>query len=295
MGNLKLGVKLVGGFLLCAAITLVVGLVGLMGISGLTKSLTQVTEVDLPAVRDLQAIKIAGESVRVAQRTLNVPGLSEKDRKRQYENIANLRESYRKSWEEYEKLPKSPEAEKLWREFVPAWQEWVKVNNETFDLAREWDKSDIDDPDALENKLAQFRGDHYKLLTDAESLVLFGTPLSGGDDSTKCNFGRWLDAEGRDIANPVFRKTLTEVRAIHDKLHQSVGRLKELAARNAPREEQAAIVRADLLPAVAATMGHFATLSQEVARVSAICAKMRVASMETVRSKQVRCFELLDS
>jgi methyl-accepting chemotaxis protein len=294
MGNLKLGVKLVGGFLICAAITLAVGLVGLMGISGLTKSLNTVTDVNLPSVRDLQSIKIAGESVRVAQRTLNVPGLSAKDRQRQYDNIASLRDSYRKAWDEYEGLPKSPEAERIWREFVPAWQEWVKVNNDTFDLAREWDKSDIDDPDALEKQFAKFRGDHYKLLADAQALAFSGTPLTGGDDATQCNFGKWLDGEGRDIANPVFKKTLAELHGIHDKLHRAVGKLKELAAKNAPREELAAVVRTDITPAVDTTIAHFNTLSQEIARVSAICEKMRIETMVTVRPKQIRCFELLD-
>ncbi|WP_428559347.1 MAG: HAMP domain-containing methyl-accepting chemotaxis protein [Solidesulfovibrio sp. DCME] len=294
MGNLKLGVKLVGGFLVCAAITLIVGLVGLGGLSSVSRELTTVTDVTMPAVRDLQSIKIAGESVRVAQRSLLIPGLDPKDRARQFDNIANLRGAYRKAWDEYDALPKTAQAERLWREFGPAWQEWVKINNETFDLAREWDKSDIDDPDALATKLAQYRGDHYKLLSDVDALILYGAPLAGGDDPAKCSFGQWLDTEGRDIANPVFKKTLADIRTIHDRLHQAVGKIKELVAKNAPREELANILRADVAPAVAATIGHFATLSEEVARVSAVCSKMRQVAMVTVRDKQIRCFDLLD-
>ncbi|MEA4857999.1 MAG: methyl-accepting chemotaxis protein [Solidesulfovibrio sp.] len=294
MGDLKLGVKLVGGFLVCAAITLVVGLVGLRGLSGVSRELTTVTDVAMPAVRDLQLIKIAGESVRVAQRTLLVPGLDSKDRARQFENIVNLRERYRQAWDEYDKLPKTPQAEGLWREFEPAWQEWVKINNGIFELAREWDKSDIDDPDALAAKIAQFRGDHYKLMSDAEALVLYGAPLPGGDDPTQCAFGRWLDTEGRDIANPTFKKTLADIRAIHDRLHATVAKIKDLVAKNAPREELAAVLRADVAPAVAATIGHFATLSEEVARVSALCSRIRHEAMVTVRDKQIRCFDLLD-
>ena len=58
-----------------AAITLVVGLVGLAGLSTVSHQLSSVTDVDMPTVRDLQLIKIAGESIRVAQRTLLVPGV----------------------------------------------------------------------------------------------------------------------------------------------------------------------------------------------------------------------------
>jgi methyl-accepting chemotaxis protein len=294
MGDLKLGVKLVGSYLVCAAITLVVGLVALSGLTTVASRLTTVTEVDLPAVRDLQLIKIAGESVRVAQRTLLVPGLDPKDRQRQFDNIANLRQSYRVSWDEYEKLPKSAEAERLWREFGPAWQEWVKINNDIFDMARQWDASDLDDPNALRRNLAQFRGDHYKLLNDALSMALFGTPIVGGDDPAKCGFGQWLEGEGKDIANPVFRKTLQELRSIHEKLHQGVARLKERAGRHATREELLEVVRLEIQPAVDQTISLFGILSDEVARIEAVCAKMRQEAMVTVREKQLRCFDLLD-
>jgi len=294
MRNLKLGVKLIGGFLLSAAITLVVGLVGLAGLSTVSKQLSSVTDVDMPTVRDLQLIKIAGESIRVAQRTLLVPGVPEKDRKRQYDNIARIRDSYHEAWNEYEKLPKSDEAKRLWQEFVPAWQEWVKINNETFDAAREWDKSDLGDPDVLSGKIAKFRGDHYKLLSDVWALALSGAPLTGGDDAAACTFGQWLDSEGRDIKNPVFRKNLAAIQPVHEELHRAVAKLKALAARNAPREEQIALVQHDVIPAVEKTMSHFAAMGEEVARIEAVYTNMRQQAMVTTRDKQIRCFKLLD-
>ena len=294
MRNFKLGFKLVAGFLLSAAITLAVGLVGLAGLSAVSGQLAAVTDVDMPAVRDLQAIKIAGESIRVAQRTLMIPGLAPSDRKLPYERIASLRTSYRADWDEYEKLPKSDEAQRLWREFVPAWQEWVKVNNETFDAARQWDASGISDPAALGREIARFRGDHYKLLDDASALALSGTPFPGGDAPDKCAFGQWLDTQGRDIDNPVFKKTLAAIRPVHDGLHHAVARLKELAAQNAPREQLIDIARKEIRPAVDRTVAQFDTLSGELARIEAIAAQMRLEAMTIARDKQTRCFELLD-
>jgi len=294
MRNLKLGVKLIGGFLICAAITLLVGIVGLIGLSTVSSHLTTVTEVNLPAVRDLQHLKIAGESVRVAQRTLLAPGLDPKDRKRQYDNVASLRDNYRTSWDEYEKLPKTPEAERLWRELAPAWQEWIKINNSTFEMARQWDASDIRDPHALRQLLERFRGDHYKLLDDALQLALYGKALTGGDDAAKCGFGQWSDGEGREIANPVFRKALQEIRPWHEKLHRSVLRLKDLAGKNAPREEMLQLIRSDMQEPVEQTVALFNAMSEEVARIEALYAKMREVAMVTVREKQVLCFNILD-
>jgi methyl-accepting chemotaxis protein len=294
MRNLKLKVKLVGGFLITAAITLVVGMVGLLGLSNVTSHLLQITEVDLPAVRDLQHLKIAGESVRVAQRTLLVPGLDPKDRSRQFEIVAAVRDSYRKSWDEYEKLPKSPEAERLWKELVPAWQEWIKINNQIFEMARQWDKTDIDDPNDLRQKLERFRGDHFKLLGDALTLALYGQTFVGGDDSEKCGFGQWLSGAGKDIANPVFKKALQEIRPWHDRLHQGIARLKGLVGQNASRDALLRVVHDEIQESVDKSVALFQVMSDEVARVETICARMRQDAMVTVRDKQVRCFDLLD-
>ncbi|OLN25293.1 Methyl-accepting chemotaxis protein I (serine chemoreceptor protein) [Desulfovibrio sp. DV] len=294
MRNLKLGVKLVGGFLITAVITLIVGLVGLSGLNTVTDHLQTVTDVNLPSVRDLQAIKIAGEAVRVAQRSLLIPGLDAKDRQRQYDNIAKLRDSYRNSWDEYEKLPKSAEAERLWREFVPAWQEWVKINNTTFDLARQWDKSDIADPSALRQQIDLFRGDHFKLLSDAYNLALNGKPLAGGDNAEQCNFGKWLGSTGRAITNPAFKKAIADLLPVHEKLHHGVARLKEQAAKNASREELLGTLRTEIHDPVEQTITQFAIMNQEVARIEDIYSQMRQDAMVTVRDKQIRCFDLLD-
>ncbi|MFP5259574.1 MAG: methyl-accepting chemotaxis protein [Acidobacteriota bacterium] len=294
MRNMKLGVKLVGGFLITAGITLIVGLVGLSGLATVTDHLKQIADVNLPAVRDLQHIKISGETIRVAQRSLLVPGLSPKDRARQYDNIAKVRDNYRKSWDGYDKLPKSPEAERLWREFGPTWQEWVKFNNESFELARQWDKSGIEDPSALRQKIDQFRGDHYKLLSDAYALALSGKSLAGGDNPEQCHFGQWLAATGRDINNPVFKKALADLRPVHEKLHRGVARLKELVAQNAPREELLNVIRTEIHAPVEQTVAQYVILNDEVARVETIYSKMRQVAMETVLDKQRRCFELLD-
>jgi methyl-accepting chemotaxis protein len=294
MRNLKLGVKLVGGFLLCAAITLIVGLVGLSGLSAVSSHLTTVTDVNLPAIRDLQIIKISGESIRVAQRTLLVPGLGSKDRQRQFENISKLRTSYRKAWDEYDKLPKSEEAARLWHDLIPAWQEWGKTNDEIFELAHEWEKSDIEDPSSMHQKLDRFRGDHYKLLNEAQELVLYGKTFSGGDDPTGCAFGKWLGDEGRDVTNPIFKEALQEIRPFHEKLHQGVVHLKDLAAKGASREELAKMAQAEIQEPVEKTIALFNRMADEMSRVDAICAKMRHEAMVTVREKQERCFELLD-
>ena len=295
MGNLKLGVKLVGGFLICAAITLIVGVVALTSLSSVTAQMIRLADVRLPAVRDLQHIKITGESIRVAQRTLLTPGLDPKDRQRQLENVATLRNNYGKAWDEYDKLPKSAEEERLWRELGPAWRDWVQGNNESFEMARQWDASGIRDPSAMRMQLERFRADHTKLLADALAFATFGKEFAGGDNAGACNFGQWINNEGRDIANPVFRKGIADIIPLHEKLHHGVARLRELAGRGASRDELLQLLRADIQPPVERFLELFGQLTAEVGRVEAIYARLREQAMVGVREKQIRAFDILDT
>ena len=204
MKDYKLGVKLVCGFLVCAAITLGVGLVSLWGLTTIGEQLNMVAGINLPAVRDLLHIKISGESIRVAQRTLLVPSLTSKDRSRQFENIEALRTSYRQSWQEYDGLPKSSEEERLWKDVAAAWQQWAAGNNESFDLARSWDKTGINDPHATRSQVERFRGDILKIANEATASALFATPHSF-DVSVFKAFDAWMDSSGRAIENPVYK------------------------------------------------------------------------------------------
>jgi methyl-accepting chemotaxis protein len=163
-----------------------------------------------------------------------------------------------------------------------------------FELARQWEQSGIDDPSAMRQKLDRFRGDHYKLLTNVQDLILYGKPFQGGDDAAACGFGKWLHGDGRNVTNPVFRKALLEIGPIHDKLHQGVDRIKKLAARGASREEMAKLALDEIQKPVEQTIALFNLMADEMARVEAICAKMRHEAMQTVREKQEKCFALLD-
>ena len=126
------------------------------------------------------------------------------------------------------------------------------------------------------------------------ALAAFGKDFPGGDNATACRFGRWLGEEGRDIANPIFRKVLQEITPWHEKLHHGVGHLRELAGRGASREDLLQVVRTEIAPPVEQFMSLSGQLTAEVGRIDAIYAKLREQAMVGVREQQVRAFDLLD-
>ncbi|MFN2267203.1 MAG: MCP four helix bundle domain-containing protein [Desulfonatronovibrio sp.] len=132
MKNIKLGVKLLGGFIIVAMIVLIVGFFGWRGANNLTGHIEEIGEVRLPSIDSLREVEKEFETVRVAIRTLLSPQLTLEDRQRQYDNIAAARPKYQHALEVFEPLPQTSEEEAIWREFNPSLQALAEVNNKFF-------------------------------------------------------------------------------------------------------------------------------------------------------------------
>jgi methyl-accepting chemotaxis protein len=293
MKNIKLGVKLVGGFIFVALITLVVGVIGLTSISDMNGLINHFNKKILPTVETLLTIQSAGETIRVSQRTLLIQNLDLATRDRQYANVQTVRDGYRKLWDKYDAMPKSPEEERLWKEFQTAWNDWAKLNTETFDLSKTFDAAGILAPTELRRKLQLFRGDHYKLMNSLDDLMLINEHFEGGGDPTKCNFGKWLLEKSHEIKNPAFQKALDEIRPVHEKFHQGVGEIKAMVDRGEPMPMILEVYKNQTMASVDKTFELFRDLTGQVEKSEAIYDKMHEMTMVDAREKQVKALDLL--
>jgi len=140
MINMKLSTKLLGGFIFVAIITLAVGYVGWSGVAKINVSLGKIAEESLPGVQHLITIQKNLETLRAAQNALLNPKFEGAQRQEQLNQVAQAREGYVKSWEAYEKIPKSSDAVKTWEQLKQTIEVWRKENNEFFNLTKELDK-----------------------------------------------------------------------------------------------------------------------------------------------------------
>ena len=85
-----------------------VGMAGYMGIHKLGVHVDKVGNVELPSVKDLLDIKIGGEQIKTAQRTLFNFDTDPPTRQRQEGNISKAQENYEAAWKAYELLPQNP-------------------------------------------------------------------------------------------------------------------------------------------------------------------------------------------
>ncbi|MFZ5828872.1 MAG: HAMP domain-containing methyl-accepting chemotaxis protein, partial [Planctomycetota bacterium] len=132
--------KLVGSFVVVAAIAALVGTVGYWSVNALSRDVTDIGLVRLPGVESVLRIQRGAEQVKAAQRSLLNLDLSLAERKRQYDEIASARDDYGTAWKRYEALPHTAEESALWKHFGPAWQAWREDNNAFFELSAEIDK-----------------------------------------------------------------------------------------------------------------------------------------------------------
>ena len=117
--------KIITGFSTAIAISLLVGWIGYRAIGSLSSQVYEVGSVRLASLAAIKEIEVALEQIKAAQRTLLNLDVDHATRIRQYEMVARAKAAYENAWSSYEALPKNPQEADLWRQFVPAWKQWV--------------------------------------------------------------------------------------------------------------------------------------------------------------------------
>jgi len=291
MKNIKLGVKLIGGFTLTTFIALGVGLVGLYVAKNLENHIQEVGKVSLPAVRSILQIKTETTVIMQSLRTLISPDLTNEERNEEYENISKARERYRKAWAIYDELPKTSEEEELWKRLEKEIEEWVKINNRVIELSKKLQEMDVLNPYKLKEDLQRFRGDHYKLLVQLNELIHFGHEFEGGEDPTKCNFGQWI--HGLNTKNEHIKKIIQLINPVHNKFHQNVVRVKSLVAQGNIEAAQA-ILAEILYPAAKKTLEYLRELRVEAQKSMDFHDQMDDLVMVESKAQRKEVFSLID-
>jgi methyl-accepting chemotaxis protein len=142
--KLRMRTKLIMGFVIVSLIGLVIGLIGYLGIRNVNEDMQEIAENRLPSIYSLEIINEAQTSVKAAQRTLLIEGLPDERIDSNQKEIADAFSRAEKAWKVYDPLPQTKDEEKIWKEFVPAWEAWKKdvqtLDRMTEDYQRTRDK-----------------------------------------------------------------------------------------------------------------------------------------------------------
>ena len=289
MKNIKLGPKLIGGFCLTALIALAIGLVCINGMRNLSTNIETVGTQALPSVEHLLRIKSELSDLTVNLRTLLSTELSAQDRVAIPEQIQRIRETYRKSAEAYTALPHTAEEAALWKECQTTIASLAGTNNKVLDLNKQLLALDIMNPDDLMGKLQQYRGDHYRLMTDVGRLLATGENFDGGTDHEGCNYGKW----NREFTttNPKLKASQEAVFPAHQAFHQTIREIKDLIS--AGRKYEAESRYKELLPTAETVFGHFRDMRGQAEEAQKIFHEMGQALMVEARDNQAKVDRLM--
>lgn len=291
MKNVKLGVKLIGGFIVVALIVLVVGFFGWQGAQQLNSHVDEIGLVRLPSVESLMIIKTESNAIRISLRSLLNPRMTQEDRELQYRNIQQSRLNYEAAWELYEPLPQTPDEALLWNEFVPAWTAWEGINDEFLAASREIEQADILNTDEYVGRFNGFVADHHALMGQVTNYLLTGETFTGGGDPTACNFGRWLADYA--TANPAIAGALQEIQPYHNRFHVSVNVIRA-AMETGNRQAAVDEYRNVMAPGANATFGYFDEILIEAERANGLYEALNAQAMGIAVQRQQAAIALLD-
>src|SRR5512133_3093644 len=88
LDDIKIGKKLVGGFLIVALISILIGFVGYLGMGTMGEHIDEISNVRLPSVAALGVISQGQTALKAFERTLLIKGIDPERQQRQFKQIA---------------------------------------------------------------------------------------------------------------------------------------------------------------------------------------------------------------
>jgi len=289
--NVRLSAKLVGGFILVALLTLLVGGIGIWGGTKLKHHLHDVGSVRLPSIQALLVIRQAQTAVGSVENSLLAADLDEKNRQDAFTRAENAKTRADEAWKIYEPLPQTAEEAAQWQKFVPAWQTWWADHNEFVKLANEFFAIGIGNPPVLQRDLNLFVADHYKLVQKLNDLIDRGQTFEGGVDPTACNFGKWLPTF--KTQNAEINRLMNEIKPYHNEIHAAVHKIRELAEKG-DKENAKKVLFNDLSPNLVQAFDRFTPMQKEADRAMELYSRMMHQALVTNTASYDAAKVLLD-
>ncbi len=196
MNNQKLSTKLIVAFLICSAITLLIGVAGIYGVVRLQSQIHEVGVVRVPSLIGLGMINEAISSLDSMENTTLSPVYPADKRAELEKDIQEAWANYKKGVALYEPLPQTAEEAVLWKEFEKNLAEWKKQHEVYMGLEREYMKLQQQNADAATLKAAnekmtnQMFGHNDEWIDKTKDILAKIVELNGriGVDSTKQAF-----------------------------------------------------------------------------------------------------------
>ncbi|MFN2355850.1 MAG: methyl-accepting chemotaxis protein [Desulfopila sp.] len=292
MKDIKIGIKLFGGFLITAFIILLVGLLSILQQGKLARETEQLGTEELSAVQEILTVKSQAASIASSMRGLLTSYASKEHLEDSYRELLAARKIYGAAKEKFSTLPIMNDVKAEWQDFNTHIGKWVVVNNEAVDLSKQLVAMDMTKPEVLKQHMADFEIAHNVLIANTGKLLLLDIPFDGGTDHTACALGKWI--QNMDTTNPEIVALVNQLKPFHVELHNSVKEIKILLG-SGEHYQAKEIYQTKLYPASEQVFSHVHKMSAIADRAMEKFAKMNNLLLEEGEVHQNATFAAIDS
>ena len=137
--DIKIGNKLIIGFSSILLVAIIIGFIGYNGMRVIQAEFDEVAKNRLPSIHSLLTIDEAQVAIDAAENALLAANLTPELKKAAYASFDSAKARANEAFKIYEPLPQSEEEALVWKEFLPAWNDWWKHHENFVALARKYD------------------------------------------------------------------------------------------------------------------------------------------------------------
>ena len=232
LSGMRIGTKLIAGFV---AVALIAGLVGAAGFWGIR----DLSDNKMPSVEALMQIHVEMAMISGLDNLLMSPKLSFDQKQAIYKDIQNHTENLSREWGRFVAMPMSGEVKALWTQAEPFMKDWWTGHDKFIAKSIELDNLGVEDPAMVQYEIALRQKDHYSWIWSLSDSLSKGQTFVGQLDANLCALGGWLDHY--ETRSPQLRQLMIGIAEPHEKVHKAGAQINEIMLAGGPDWEARAL------------------------------------------------------
>ncbi|MBS3026873.1 MAG: methyl-accepting chemotaxis protein [Dolichospermum sp. DET50] len=153
--NLSLQTRLASAFLFIGLIVFIVGIIGWSGSNRMTGSIKTFADKTFPSTVSLWKINEAQSRVLAFQNLLLSPLISIEQGQKEVAKLKMALQDIKEGFEEYNKLPRDSEEDRIYKTVLTAWDKWSADNEQLLQLNDQYGSYGVNNPRKVQLLLSQ--------------------------------------------------------------------------------------------------------------------------------------------
>ncbi|WP_051309173.1 HAMP domain-containing methyl-accepting chemotaxis protein [Desulfogranum japonicum] len=226
MKKVKLGVKLIGGFIATVVIIMIVGINANHQQNKLYNNTEILVDESIPGMQSVLTLRSELHHIASLTRALLTPFATPEQRKISHAQLIDIMRRCHEEEAKFEKLDISENVKREWQGYKSTFQKWGEANGRAVKLSEQLIAMDLTNPVQLQIDMAGFDVEHQRIIQGFRDLFLTGKTLDENIISQESSLQSWL--ETFTTSNPDLKKLVEELKPLNVKFSAAVKEVKQL-------------------------------------------------------------------